>query len=237
MRIASWVQIPPHAPPLIVAQLAEQWTVNPFVAGSSPANENNLLFYTIMSTIGQSVATDLSSVVFYKSPVFYIFILYIALLVAMNEILSGSFKRNYIFSRKFMNEEGDILWGKIMVYPHGFSTVPNIIKSIFTGPITLYLILFTLFLASFVTMSDQSYSPYFYGLMFNYLILFLLFLMHSIIGNRIIDPSTIENVYDTDKDKDKEAKTYDSLYRTQWYLLLWLSPIYSFILTYISRKL
>ena len=24
---------------LVVAQLAEQWTVNPFVAGSSPANE------------------------------------------------------------------------------------------------------------------------------------------------------------------------------------------------------
>jgi hypothetical protein len=28
--------------PLVVAQLAEQWTVNPFVAGSSPANENLL---------------------------------------------------------------------------------------------------------------------------------------------------------------------------------------------------
>ncbi len=231
MRIASWVQIPPHAPPLIVAQLAEQWTVNPFVAGSSPANENNLLFYTIMSDIGQSIVTDLSSVAFYKSPIFYLFITYVAILFAMNQFMSGSFKRNYVFSGKFMNDEGDILWGKIMVYPHGFSTVPNIIKSIFTGPISLYVIIFTVFLASFVTMTTQSYSPYFYGLMFNYLVLFLLFLIHSIIGNRVMDPSTIQNAYDTD------VKTYGGLYRTQWYLLLWLSPIYSFILTYISRKL
>jgi len=189
------------------------------------------LFYTIMSDIGQSIATDLSSVAFYKSPIFYLFITYVAILVAMNQFMSGSFKRNYVFSGKFMNDEGDILWGKIMVYPHGFSTVPNIIKSIFTGPISLYLIIFTVFLASFVTMTTQSYSPYFYGLMFNYLILFLLFLIHSIIGNRVMDPSTIQNAYDTD------VKTYGGLYRTQWYLLLWLSPIYSFILTYISRKL
>ena len=37
-RKSAWVRTPLHAL-LVIAQLVEQWTVNPCVAGSSPANE------------------------------------------------------------------------------------------------------------------------------------------------------------------------------------------------------
>ena len=36
--------------------------------------------------------------------------------------------------------------------------------------------------------------------------------------------------------KDKNI-TYGSLYRTQWILLLFLSPLYAFTILYITRKL
>ncbi len=176
-----------------------------------------------MSQIGQSIATDLSSVAFYKSPVFYIFITYVVALVVMFHYTT--------VDSKFVTKDGKFQVGKLLMYPHGFSTVPNIIKTIFTGPISLYLLIVTVLMSSFVEMRNDSYMPYFYGLAFSYLLLFLLFMIHSISINKLMDPATIQNSYDSD------VKTYNGLYRTQWYYLTLVSPIYSFILTYIGRKM
>jgi len=182
----------------------------------------------------KGVTNDITSIKFYKSPVFYTCILYITILLVFYMTMENSTKNNYIFSNKFRDEQGNVSWKDILIYPHGVSTVPNIIKTMFTGPILLYLLFFTTLFTSVMNVNSGNVQPYFYGIMISYFVLFVIFMIHVFMINSLIGPKNIN--IPTNMKKDKEV-TYGSLYRTQWILLLFLSPLYSLTTLYITRKL
>lgn len=269
---------------LVVAQLVEQWTVNPFVAGSSPANETYFRFYgeavitadfesaipgsnpggtsyfflfyhiinmdgintvttTVSSTAQTSVSvakkasSDVIQLQFYKNPVFITFTIYCLFIFGYYSNMSESTKNNYVFTDKFRHN-GQIYWKYIVTYPYDPSkSTTSLVISLLTPPIILYLVFFSTLVPYFVNIKLVNYQSYFYALMFSYLILLILFTLHVIIFKYIINPSSVD-VELTLGDKTKQVeKTYESFYRTQWTLLIFLSPIYVCILTYIMRKL
>ena len=187
----------------------------------------------VVNTV-KGVTSDITNIKFYKSPVFFVWLFYITSLTIFYMTLENSTKNNYIFSDKFRDDKGDIKWIDILKYPHGLSTVPNIIKSMFTGPIPLYLLFFTMLFTSVINVTNGNVQPYFYGIMVSYFILFVIFMIHVLTINKFIEPKNID--ISTNMKKDKNV-TYGSLYRTQWILLLFLSPLYALMVLYIARKL
>ena len=99
-----------------------------------------------------------------------------------------------------------------------------------------YLVIYTLFFTSIVDPSQESRQAYFYAIMVSYLVLLILFSLHVGIFNVIAGPEDV-NIELELGDQNNIKKTYESFYRTQWILLLFLSPIYVFILMYVFRKL
>lgn len=189
---------------------------------------------TMVSTV-KNVSGDISNVTdikFYKNPVLYLFSGYILFLVVSYMIMSKSVINNYVYSNKFRDENGNIKWLDILIYPHGINSVSDIIKTIFTGPIILYVFIFTIIYPSLIQIKP-GVSTYFYLAMVNYFILTMIFMVHVFIINKIISIESIKISSDMDTDK---VRTYGSIYRTQWVLLLFLSPIYAFIILYINKK-
>tara|TARA_B110001469_G_C9490850_1_gene245635 strand:- start:143 stop:730 length:588 start_codon:yes stop_codon:yes gene_type:complete len=186
------------------------------------------------SNIVKGVSSDITNIKFYKSPVFYTCIIYISILSLMYINMENSTKNNYIFSNKFRDDQGNVSWIDIFIYPYGVSTVPNIIKSLFTGPILLYLLLFTTFFTSAMNINSGNVQPFFYAVMISYFVLFVIFMIHVFMVNYVIGSKNVNIPSNMKKDKNV---TYGSLYRTQWILLLFISPLYAFTILYITRKL
>lgn len=187
----------------------------------------------VVNTV-KGVTSDITSVKFYKSPVFYTWITYCTIIVVFYMTTGNTTKNNYIFSNKFRDDQGNVAWTDILIYPYGVSTVPNIIKSMFTGPIPLYLLFFTMLFTSVIDVTNGNIQPYFYGIMASYFVLFIIFMIHVLTINKFIGPKNISIPTNMKKDKDV---TYGALYRTQWILLLFLSPFYALMVSYIARKL
>ena len=74
--------------------------------------------------------------------------------------------------------------------------------------------------------------------MFSYLYLLILFIIHLIVIKYIVGPKDINITSDLKRidGKDNE-KTYESLYRTQWVILIFLSPIFVTVLIFLERLL
>ena len=79
-------------------------------------------------------------------------------------------------------------------------------------------------------------QAYFYSVMFSFLFILVMFVIHVIVFHFIIDPKKVK-IDLTLGDQDKVEKTYESFYRTQWLLLIVFSPIIISIVVYVTRKL
>ena len=185
----------------------------------------------VVNTV-KSVGDDVVSVKFYKSPALYVFLTYVIILTVYYNSLSKVYKEKGLFGSKFMNNDSLNVYA-LLTYPYGFKTVPNIIKTILGTPISLYLIFFTVLFPSLMKVEKTGSSPFYYSVMVSYAIMLLLFLLHVAVVRLLIKPKNIE----VSDEFGKKQDTYNKLYRTQWLLLFFLSPIYSFIIVYLARKL
>jgi len=197
-----------------------------------------------VTSISSGFASDITQLQFYKNPVFIGFCIYVLTVVVVYSSMAEINKVDYVFSNKFRND-GDIMWSAILYYPYDpYSSTASLIKVLATPPIIWYLVVFTLFFTTIINTLGESKKTYFYAVMASWLVILILLTLHMVIFNFIIDPEqvTIELALDKKGTKGKKGKqdkkhTYIEFYRTQWLLLITLSPIYVIMLLYIIRKL
>ena len=199
---------------------------------------------TISSTATSSVdvvkktSSDVIQFKFYKNPIFLSFMVYCIFLFVSYAYLDDKIKNSYVFSNKFRDSSNDIHFTEIIKYPYDFKSVPSIIKIIFTSPLILYVVFFSILFSNFVDIKGSQYSSYFYSVMFSYFFLLILFSIHVLLIKYLVKPQTIkiESELNRDDGKDRE-KTYEAFYRTQWVFLAFLSPIFVTIMVYFMRKI
>ena len=151
--------------------------------------------------------------------------------------MDSSIKNSYVYSDKFRDSSGDIHWLDIISYPYDSNkSFTNKLKIIFSSPIIIYVLLGTLLIINIIDPLQSRNKAYFYTIMFSLLIILILFVIHMIIFNFIVDPTNV-NIELRLGDKGKVKKTYEAFYRTQWLLLLVFSPIYMACIVYAVRKL
>jgi len=188
-------------------------------------------------TIASGTKKDIKQFKFYKDPVFIVFFLYTFFIVTSYLNMGNSTKNKYVFSNKFRDSSNTIHLLNIISYPYDFNkSTLNKLKIIFTSPISIYLLLILPITLNMIDLSNKPYKIYFYTVMFSYFMLMILFTIHIIIFNLIINPKDVQ-IELRMLSNDDVKKTYESFYRTQWVLLFFLSPIIVSICVYISRKL
>lgn len=202
----------------------------------------NTVTTTVTSTaktsteVAKKASSDVIQFQFYKNPVFIVFSIYTIFIFGYYSYMSDETKNRYVFADKF-RKDGKIYWKYLLTYPYDSSkSTSSLIYSVITPPIMWYLFFYTVFVSSLVNINLPNYQAYFYSLMFSCFILAAVFSLHIILFNFILHPENtkVELVLG---DQTKSVKTYESFYRAQWVLLVFLSPIYVCIATYIMRKL
>jgi hypothetical protein len=175
---------------------------------------------------------------FYKNPIFILFSVYTLFIFFSYAYMNDKIKNSYVFSNKFRDSNNNIYFSEILTYPYNLETVPSIIKVLFGSPIILYVVFFSLLFNQFVDINNDKNLPYYYSIMFSYLYLLILFIIHLIVIKYIVGPKDINITSDLKRidGKDNE-KTYESLYRTQWVILIFLSPIFVTVLIFLERLL
>jgi len=183
------------------------------------------------------VATDdIVQLNFYKNPIFIVFMVYLIFIFGVYFNMTDSKKNSYIFSNKFRDEAGDIHWSDIISYPYILSGMVSMLKVVLLSPIILYCLIGIPLTMNIVSPSTKERGrAYLYAVMFGYLVIIVLFTIHMVILNFILDTKTTE-IELRIGDADKEPKTYSSFYRTQWILLIAFMPIIMFTVVYIARK-
>lgn len=174
---------------------------------------------------------------FYKNPIFIFFISYISFIIYYYMNMNESEKKDFVYGNKFRNNNKEILFTDLYIYPYtgeGEDGEINVIIGIFKAPITWYLLTYLILSPFFVGFKNSNSLTYIRSIGFSYFLLLFLFIIHYIIYNYIINPK-----YVTIKSKlgdsriIKNKHTYTNFYRVQWILLIYLSPILVFIYTYL----
>ena len=177
-----------------------------------------------------NVSKDITSTAFYKSPVFYTFVLYVGLLICIYFYFRGAVLTTYLFGK---NKNMGIL--DLFEYPYGVKEPENIIKTFVSNPFIIYGLLFTILYPSFMDVKKPGNQPYFYAAIMSTIMIIFLFLIHVAIVKYIVNAETIE--VSDEYDINKTGNTYSQLYKGHWILLFVLSPLYAFTLVYMARKL
>jgi hypothetical protein len=190
------------------------------------------------TSIEQDTGDDIKEYGFYKDPVFICITLYTLFIFITYINMGETVKRSYVFNNKFRDRYGKIYWNYILTYPYNpYKSTGSLIMSAISPPIIWYLTTFTILIQFFIDLNQVQYQAYFYSLMFSYLLLMILFSIHIIVFNLILQPQFTNVELQLDGDEDSDKKTYKGFYRTQWILLLFLSPIYVCFIVYIFRLL
>jgi amino acid transporter len=181
--------------------------------------------------VATGAKNDIIQLQFYKNPVFIVSAIYMITVFGIYFNMNEGTKNTYIFSNKFRDSAGDIHWLDIITYPYSLG-----LKSIFYSPIMLYLFLGIYLIVNIIDPLQTSNQSYFYSVMFSFLVILVLFVIHMIIFHYIINPENVK-VELTLGDPDKIKKTYEDFYRTQWLLLIVFSPIIITTVVYAIRKM
>ena len=202
---------------------------------------------TVTNTASNSVeivkgaTNDIIQLSFYKNFIFMVFIIYVVIIFGTYFSMNDTTKNSYLFADKFRDDTGTIHWLDLLTYPYDpYKSTSSFIYSFITSPVLWYLFIFTTIFQSFIDVNQIAHQAYFYPVMFSYLILLILFTIHMIIFNFIIDPKETDielNLGDQYEGAKYDKKTYNAFYRTRWILLFALSPIYVCMIVYIIRKL
>lgn len=181
--------------------------------------------------VATGAKNDIIQLQFYKNPVFIVFAIYMITVFGIYFNMNEGTKNTYIFSNKFRDSTNDIHWLDIITYPYGLG-----LKGIFYSPIMLYLLLGIYLIVNIIDPLQTSNQAYFYSVMFSFLVILVLFVIHMVIFHYIINPEKVK-VELTLGDPDKIKYTYEDFYRTQWLLLIVFSPIIITTIVYAIRKL
>ena len=176
---------------------------------------------------------------FYKNPVFICITLYTLFIIFTYMNMREMVKNSYVFGDKFRNENGGVYWTDLYLYPYDYrKSTSSFIIGFFKSPFTWYAILFNLFTPSFFNLNAVTHTSYFSIIMFSYLLGLVAFVFHSILFGLIfkLDKEEIESKLG-DPTKIRDIRQYKNLYRVQWILLLFLSPIYVCIFVYLMSKI
>ena len=174
---------------------------------------------------------DIIQLQFYKNPVFIVFAIYMITVFGIYFNMNEGTKNTFVFSNKFRDSTNDIHWLDIITYPYSLG-----LKSIFYSPIMLYLLLGIYLIVNIIDPLQTSNQSYFYSVMFSFLVILVLFVIHMVIFHYIINPENVK-IKLTLGDPDKIKKTYEDFYRTQWLLLIVFSPIIITTVVYAIRKM
>ena len=181
--------------------------------------------------VATGAKNDIIQLQFYKNPVFIVFTIYMITVFGIYLSMNEGMKNIFVFSNKFRDSAGDIHWLDIITYPYGIGS-----KGVFGSPIMLYLLLGIFLIVNIIDPLQTSNQAYFYSVMFSFLVILVLFVIHMIIFHYIINPENVI-VELTLGDPDKIKKTYEDFYRTQWLLLIVFSPIIITTVVYAIRKM
>ena len=181
--------------------------------------------------VAKGAKNDIIQLQFYKNPVFIVFAIYIITIFGIYFNMTNVTKNNYVFSNKFRDSANDIHWLDMLFYPYGLG-----LMGILSSPIMLYLLLGIFLTVNIIDPLQTSNQAYFYSVMFSFLVILVLFVIHMLIFHYIINPENVE-IEVTLGDQDKIKKTYEDFYRTQWLLLIVFSPIIITTVVYAIRKM
>lgn len=184
----------------------------------------------------QPVQSPIIELTFYKNPVFICITLYTLFIIVTYMNMNETVKNSYVFGDKFRNENGDISWTDLYLYPYDYrKSTLSVIYGFLKAPFTWYAILFHLFTPAFFNLNAVTNMSYFRITMFSYLLGLVAFVFHIILFGLIwkLDKVDLESKRDNSPHKDR----YKNLYRVQWIFLLFLSPIYVCIFVYLMSKI
>ena len=144
--------------------------------------------------------------------------------------MSGHVK-SYLFGN---NTSLDIV--DIYTFPYGIKEPENIIKNIVSNPIILFGVIFTILYPSILDINKPGIQVYYYSAMMAILCVILLFIIHVAIVKYIIKTETIEISPEFEVNQ-RQGNSYSTIYKGHWVSLFAFSPLYAFLMVYLSRKL
>ena len=184
-----------------------------------------------------STSSPIIQVTFYKNPVVILLSIYILVIILTYMNMSESVKNTYVFGDKFRNQNGDIYWRDLYLYPYDYrKSTLSFIYGFFKSPFTWYLIGFHLLAPGFMNFNTITNTTYIRTILFSYFLLLLILAIHIILYGYIMDPELrdVESKLG-DTQKIKRIKSYRNFYRVPWIFLLFLSPIYVCIFVYLMK--
>lgn len=182
------------------------------------------------TNVVSGIKTDLSGTKFYKSPVFYTWVIYVGVLIGIYISMRGHLKTY------FFGNNTDLSFIDLYIYPYGIREPPNFIKTFISNPIILFATIFTLFYPSLMDVNKPGSQPFYYAAMIAIIMVIFLFIIHVAIVRFIVKPETIE-IPSEFAVKKRKGNTYAQIYKGHWVSLFAFSPIYAFIMVYLARKL
>lgn len=165
---------------------------------------------------------------FYKNPVFWFALVYVTSLVATFVTMDRTARDNYFFGSQFRTSSNELQFSKMLFYPYGTSSVSDILLTFTTSPPFMYLLVVTITVLSFVDLTKKM--SYFYAMMYSFIVLFVLFVIHSVVINLIIGTENLPV-----EPKPEQDITYSLYYKTKWISTAVLSPIYIMIIVFLAR--
>ena len=170
-----------------------------------------------------SVQQEVVKFSFYKNPMFILYVIYVSSIMISYLYMDESTKNSYVFGDTYRDDAGDIRWLDIFTLDKDINTIPSLLGLI-TSPFILYIIIGMMLIPTVVKPHEGKYQPYFYLLMTNIILLLILFMIHYMLNK----------VFGDSDDEDKK-KGYAATFRTQWVLLVFLTPVILPIALYAIR--
>ena len=176
------------------------------------------------------ITSDVTGTKFYKSPVFYTWVIYVGVLIGIYVSMHGHLKTY------FFGNNTDLSFIDLYTYPYGIKEPQNIIKTVVSNPIILFGTIFTLLYPSLMNVNKPGSQPFYYAAMMAIIMVIILFMIHVAVFKFIVKPETIE-IPSEFAVKKRTGNTYADLYKGHWVSLFSFSPIYAFVMVYLARKL
>ena len=181
------------------------------------------------TNIVSGITSDVTGTKFYKSPVFYSWVIYVGVLIGIYVSMRGHLKTF------FFGNNTDLSFTDLYIYPYGIREPQNIIKTVVSNPIILFVTIFTLFYPSLMNVNKPGSQPFYYAAMIAIIMVVILLMIHVAVFKFIVKPETIE-IPSEFAVKKRKGNTYADLYKGHWVSLFAFSPIYAFVLIYLARK-
>jgi len=177
-----------------------------------------------------SLPPEIVQFTFYKNPVFVTWLLYTVFIMISYLYMNDATKNSYVFANTFRDETNDIHWLDIATLDQNITSIPKLLELVFS-PFVLYSLVAFILINTVIKPHEGKYQPYFYTIMLSCGILMILFPIHYFVYKLFKGEKNKGDL----NDAIEETRTYDKKFRTQWVILVFLTPIILSILLYLIR--